>query len=83
MDFIKLYYKHLLYIQKVIEKKLKKLCASLPQKWKLECTQFIGTKFETIIDMIVAQVEPEELCVLLEVCKPKAISKSADNDIGK
>lgn len=67
----------------MIKKKLDKLCTKLPQKWKIQCTEFVTSKFENIIDMIVAQVEPEEICVMLEVCQPKTISDSAENDIGK
>jgi len=33
--------------------------------------------------MLVAQVKPEEICVLLDICKPKTISESAENDLGK
>jgi saposin len=32
--------------------------------------------------MLVAQVKPEEICVLLEICKPKTISESAEDDLG-
>lgn len=33
--------------------------------------------------MLIAQVKPEEICILLEICKPKTISESAENDLGK
>jgi len=66
--------------QKEIKIKLEKLCGKLPSKWKAECTDFVSTQLENILDMLVAQVKPEEICVLLDVCKPKTISESlADN----
>lgn len=68
--------------EKEIKIKLEKLCGKLPSKWKAECTDFVSTQLENILDMLVAQVKPEEICVLLDVCKPKTISESlADNSV--
>jgi len=62
---------------------LEKLCTKLPSKWKEECTVFVSSQLQSILDMLVAQVKPEEICVLLEICKPKTISESAEIDLGK
>ncbi|KAL4148278.1 hypothetical protein QTP88_002555 [Uroleucon formosanum] len=67
--------------EEVIKKKLEKLCTKLPSKWKGECTEFVSTQLQSILDMLVAQVKPEEICVLLDICKPKTISESAENDL--
>ncbi|XP_008187613.1 uncharacterized protein LOC100169068 isoform X1 [Acyrthosiphon pisum] len=67
--------------EEVIKKKLEKLCTKLPSKWKGECTEFVSTQLQSILDMLVAQVRPEEICVLLDICKPKTISESAENDL--
>lgn len=67
----------------MIKIKLNKLCTKLPQKWKADCTDFVSSQLESILDMLVAQVKPEEICVMLEVCKPKTISENSNNDIGK
>ncbi|XP_060879577.1 prosaposin-like isoform X2 [Metopolophium dirhodum] len=67
--------------EEVIKKKLEKLCTKLPLKWKGECTEFVSTQLQSILDMLVAQVKPEEICVLLDICKPKTISESAENDL--
>lgn len=69
--------------QEVIKKKLSKLCTKLPSNWKAECTDFVSNQLENILDMIVAQVKPEEICVLLDVCKPKTISESLLDNLGK
>lgn len=58
------------------------MCTKLPSKWKKECTEFVAGKLESILDMFVAQVKPEEICMLLDVCKPKSYSSAQDN-IGK
>ncbi|XP_027843877.2 prosaposin isoform X2 [Aphis gossypii] len=67
--------------EEMIKKKLEKLCTKLPSKWKGECTDFVSSQLESILDMLVAQVKPEEICVLLDICKPKTISESAENDL--
>lgn len=69
--------------QKVIEKKLNKLCAKLPLKWKEQCTDFVSNKYQSIINLLVSQVKPEEICVLLEICEPKLLQEVFENDIGK
>lgn len=61
--------------------KLETVCTKLPSTWKTPCTNFVSTKFQNIIDMLVAQVKPEEVCILLEICKPKSILESGD--VGK
>ncbi|XP_060857107.1 prosaposin-like isoform X2 [Metopolophium dirhodum] len=67
--------------EEVIKNKLEKLCTKLPSKWKEECTEFVSTQLQSILDMLVAQVKYEEICVLLDICKPKTISESAENDL--
>ncbi|VVC25407.1 Hypothetical protein CINCED_3A004152 [Cinara cedri] len=67
--------------EEVIKKKLEKLCGRLPQKWKKECNDFVSTQLNSILDMLVAEVKPEEICVMLEVCKPKLLFETSNNDI--
>jgi len=69
--------------QKEIKIKLEKLCGKLPSKWKAECTDFVSTQLENILDMLVAQVKPDEICILLTICKPKTISESLADNSGK
>lgn len=72
-----------LIFQEELKKKLSNLCSKLPSNWKAECTDFVSSQLESILDMIVAQVKPEEICVLLNICKPKTISESLSDDLGK
>lgn len=55
----------------------------MPLKWKQECTDFVSNELESILDMVIAQIKPEEMCVLLSVCQPKTIDESIGGDIGK
>lgn len=57
--------------QEVIKTKLEKLCTKIPSKWKAECKDFVSNQLENILDMVVAEVNPEEICTMLEVCQPK------------
>lgn len=70
-------------LQATLRKKLEKLCTKLPTNFKAECSDFVSNQLESIIDMLVAQIPPEEVCVLLNCCAPKTISDSAANEIGK
>lgn len=66
----------------MIKTKLEKLCTKIPTSWKAQCTNFVSTRLQSILDMMVAQVKPEEICVLLEVCEPKTLEESAADDLG-
>lgn len=68
--------------QKVVEKKLNKLCAKLPTKWKEQCTDLVSSKFQSIINLLVAQFKPEEICALLDICDA-SILYQVENDLGK
>lgn len=66
-----------------MKKQLEKLCTKLPSSWKAECTDFVKNQLENILDMLVAQIPPEEMCILLNICKPKTIPDHAANELGK
>jgi saposin len=61
---------------------LEKLCTKLPTNWKAKCSDFVTNNLESILDMLIAQIPPQEICVLLNICTPKTISDSAANEIG-
>lgn len=60
-----------------------KLCTKLPRKWKAECTDFVSNQLQSILDMLVAEVKPEEICVMLEICKPKTLLESDQRELGE
>lgn len=60
---------------------LEKLCTKLPTNWKAKCSDFVTNNLESILDMLIAQIPPQEICVLLNICTPKTISDSAANEI--
>lgn len=68
----------------MIKAKLEKLCSKMPSNWKAQCTNFVEGEFQSILDLLVAEVKPEEICVMLNVCKPKSLSDSTTfRDTGK
>ncbi|XP_050533788.1 prosaposin isoform X2 [Daktulosphaira vitifoliae] len=56
-----------------ITKKLEKLCSKLPSHWKKNCTSLVDTNFQQIIDMITAELTPQEICTLLKICEPASL----------
>lgn len=55
-----------------IEKVLEKVCNFLPSSLQQECDQIIETYGKTIIDMIISQSTPEEICTAIGLCTQKA-----------
>ncbi|XP_050430702.1 prosaposin isoform X2 [Adelges cooleyi] len=53
-----------------IIKKLEKLCSKFPSHYKAECTAFVENNFQSLVDMIIAQLNGQDICTLLNVCKP-------------
>jgi len=52
-----------------IKQALEAVCAYLPQSVTKECTSFVDTYTDLIIDMIAKEVSPEEICTNLGLCK--------------
>ncbi|KAL1505900.1 hypothetical protein ABEB36_005353 [Hypothenemus hampei] len=51
-----------------IEESLKKLCDHLPGNLKPECVDFVNTYTNELIEMLVADFKPQEVCVYLKLC---------------
>lgn len=67
----------------MITTKLEKLCSKMPRKWKTSCKSFVDEQFQEILDLLVAEVKPKEICILLGVCKPETIIESkSESDLG-
>ncbi|ALC46354.1 Sap-r, partial [Drosophila busckii] len=47
------------------------LCGHLPAKLRTECVDFVDTYSNELIDMLITDFKPEEICVQLKLC-PKA-----------
>ncbi|KAH8418023.1 hypothetical protein KR222_010609, partial [Zaprionus bogoriensis] len=51
-----------------IKKVLDGLCAHLPSKLRSECVDFVETYSNELIDMLITDFKPEEICVQLKLC---------------
>ncbi|XP_066150349.1 prosaposin [Euwallacea fornicatus] len=51
-----------------IEKSLKEVCNHLSNNLKMECNDFIDTYGDELIEMMVADFKPQEVCVFLKYC---------------
>ncbi|XP_034117679.1 uncharacterized protein LOC117576754 [Drosophila albomicans] len=51
-----------------IKKVLDGLCSHLPSKLRAECTDFVETYSNELIDMLITDFKPEEICVQLKLC---------------
>ncbi|XP_066248401.1 prosaposin [Euwallacea similis] len=54
-----------------IEQSLKKVCNDLPNTLKMECKDFVNTYGDELIEMMVADFKPQEVCVYLKYCSNK------------
>lgn len=63
--------------------KLEQLCRKFPLKWKTLCIDFVANELQTIVDMLIAQVPAEEMCVMMDFCEPKTLSDTNGGDTGK
>ncbi|KAJ9594699.1 hypothetical protein L9F63_014033, partial [Diploptera punctata] len=53
-----------------IKKELENLCQDLPKSLAAECNQFVSTYADEVINMIIADFTPQEICTYLRLCDP-------------
>ncbi|KAH8306358.1 hypothetical protein KR018_009013 [Drosophila ironensis] len=63
-----------------IRKVLDGLCSHLPNKLKDECVDFVNTYSNELVDMLITDFKPQEICVQLKLC-PKSKDTLADMGI--
>lgn len=51
-----------------IKQALSKLCSHLSPKLKMECTDFVDTYSAELVEMLVSDFTPQEICVYLKLC---------------
>lgn len=59
-------------MQDEIKESLEKVCNHLPGNLKPECTDFVNTYTDELIEMLIADFKPEEVCVYLKLCTDKS-----------
>ncbi|CAB3361640.1 Hypothetical predicted protein [Cloeon dipterum] len=54
-----------------VKKALESVCSLLPKKMVTECDSFMDKYTEELIDMLIAEYTPEEVCTNLKMCGPE------------
>ena len=57
-------------LQEAIRKELDKLCTELPRSLARECRDFVDEYEEELVDMLIADFTPKEICTYLKLCDP-------------
>jgi hypothetical protein len=72
-------------VQEAIRKELDKLCSELPHSLAGECQNFVDTYEQELVDMLIADFTPKEICTYLKLCDPdvKKIVTTPVSDICK
>lgn len=78
------------FTQDSIKDALNKLCLHLPDNMNEECQDFVKTYTDELIEMLIADLNPEEVCVYLKLCSdskpsrevPLYISNSIGGNVG-
>lgn len=55
-------------LQANIEAQLNKLCVHLPQSLSQECTDFVKGYSKELIELLLADLTPQEVCVYIKLC---------------
>lgn len=51
-----------------IKRTLETLCNHLPQKLNVECTDFVDSYAKMLVDMLIKDMTPQQICVQLKLC---------------
>jgi saposin len=57
-------------LQEEIRRELDTLCADLLKSVAAECRDFVDTYEEQLVDMLIADFTPKEICTYLKLCDP-------------
>jgi saposin len=60
----------MLLLQANIEAELDKLCNHLPKSLTDQCTDFVKSYSKELVEMLLADLTPQEVCVYLKLCDP-------------
>ncbi|KAG7155148.1 Prosaposin-like 2 [Homarus americanus] len=58
-----------------IRNALDKLCGMLPKSVTVDCKTFVDTYSEQIIQMLIDDLTPDQVCIQLGLCKPKELPR--------
>lgn len=69
-----------------IKHTLETLCTHLPQKLRVECTDFVDSYARQLVDMLIKDLTPQKICVELKLCtqqgpqEPSFVANARDRD---
>lgn len=75
------YIKYVVFLQKNIEDQLDKLCVHLPHSLVEECTDLVKGYSKEIIELLLADLTPQEVCVYIKLCDASKNSGLSDEFI--
>ena len=55
-------------VQQEIEAALEKVCSILPSTVKAECDDFVKTYAPMIVQLLVQELDPEQVCTVIGLC---------------
>jgi len=50
---------------------MESVCPYMPKSIRKDCTKLVDAYADEIIEMLIAQLSPEEVCAALKLCSPK------------
>lgn len=56
-----------------IREALEGLCQRLPKNVEKDCVRLVDAYAEEIIEMLLADLKPDEVCIALKMCQPKVL----------
>jgi saposin len=59
-----------------IKTALEGVCQRLPKTVRSDCVRLVDAYSKEIIEMLLADLKPDEVCVALKLCTPKTSSES-------
>ena len=54
-----------------IKAAMESVCPYMPKSIRKDCTKLVDAYADEIIEMLIAQLSPEEVCAALKLCSPK------------
>lgn len=57
-------------LQATIQAELDKLCNHLPRSLTDQCTSFVESYSKELVEMLLADLTPQEVCAYLRLCDP-------------
>lgn len=60
-------------LQDEVKEALEKVCKRMPKSVRPDCTKFVDKYADLVISMLAQELDPDEVCRELKLCKPTAV----------